>query len=237
MVRAARQDSAKFAGCFLRILLSIEGSFKTCRMVRIRTGQTASPGGSWLREAQTDEGQKAPNICTAASIVLPDPHPALRATFPGGEGFWERTFFNTKLTRFCAIIAPKNQGADALCEEENRMFLINAAMERISIGTAALIVVLGMAVVFFGLILLMFVTQIAGKIISGRKKTEAPAAAPAAAAPVTRPAEAPGSAGQIKLHNVPDKTAAMLMAIVADKTGKPLNQLRFISIREITDGE
>ena len=132
---------------------------------------------------------------------------------------------------------PENQGADALCEEENRMFLINAAMERISIGTAALIVVLGMAVVFFGLILLMFVTQIAGKIISGRKKTEAPAAAPAAAAPVTRPAEAPGSAGQIKLHNVPDKTAAMLMAIVADKTGKPLNQLRFISIREITDGE
>ena len=119
------------------------------------------------------------------------------------------------------------------------MFLINAAMERISIGTAALIVVLGMAVVFFGLILLMFVTQIAGKIISSRKKSEAPtaAAAPAAAAPAVRPAEAPGSAGQIKLHNVPDKTAAMLMAIVADKTGKPLNQLRFISIREITDGE
>lgn len=29
------------------------------------------------------------------------------------------------------------------------MFLINAAMEKISIGTAALIVVLGMAVVFF----------------------------------------------------------------------------------------
>lgn len=72
---------------------------------------------------------------------------------------------------------PENQGADALCEEEDSMFLINAAMERISIGTAALIVVLGMAVVFFGLILLMFVTQIAGKIISSRKKSEAPAAA------------------------------------------------------------
>ena len=48
------------------------------------------------------------------------------------------------------------------------MFLVNAAMEKISIGTAALIVVLG-------------------------------------------------------------------MAIVASKTGKPLNQLRFISIREIKD--
>ena len=48
-------------------------------------------------------------------------------------------------------------------------------------------------------------------------------------------AAAPGSAGEIKLHDVPDKTAAMLMAIVADKLGKPLNELRFISIREIKD--
>ena len=44
---------------------------------------------------------------------------------------------------------------------------------------------------------------------------------------------APGSAGQIKIHNVPPKTAAMLMAIVADKMGKPLNELHFISIKEV----
>ena len=49
---------------------------------------------------------------------------------------------------------------------------------------------------------------------------------------VNKPA-APGTAGQIKLHNVPPKTAAMLMAIVADKTGKPLNELRFVSIKEV----
>lgn len=115
------------------------------------------------------------------------------------------------------------------------MFLFNTAMEKIPIGTAALIVVLGMAVVFFGLILLMFVTKIAGAII-GRKKAAAPAAAPAAAAPAAPAAKnAPGSAGKIALHDVPDKTAAMLMAIVADRTGKPLNQLRFISIREVKD--
>ncbi len=116
------------------------------------------------------------------------------------------------------------------------MFLINTAMEKIPIGTAALIVVLGMAVVFFGLILLMFVTKIAGAIIN-RKNTAAPAAAPAAAsaAPAAKNAPAPGSAGKIALHDVPDKTAAMLMAIVADRTGKPLNQLRFISIREVKD--
>ena len=116
------------------------------------------------------------------------------------------------------------------------MFLINTAMEKIPIGTAALIVVLGMAVVFFGLILLMFVTKIAGAIIS-RKNTAAPAAALAAAsaAPAVPNAPAPGSAGKIALHDVPDKTAAMLMAIVGDRTGKPLNQLRFISIREVKD--
>ena len=117
------------------------------------------------------------------------------------------------------------------------MFLINPAMESISIGTAALIVVLGMAVVFFGLMLLMYVTKIAGAII-GRKKSAEPAAAPAAAAPAAPAAKnvpAPGSAGKIALHDVPDKTAAMLMAIVADRTGKPLNQLRFLSIREVKD--
>ena len=116
------------------------------------------------------------------------------------------------------------------------MFLINQAMVNVPIGTAALIVVLGMAVVFFGLILLMFVTKIAGAIIN-RKNTAAPAVAPAAAsaAPAVPNAPAPGSAGKIALHDVPDKTAAMLMAIVADKTGKPLNQLRFISIREVKD--
>ena len=59
------------------------------------------------------------------------------------------------------------------------------------------------------------------------------------AEPVVIPAEvetekpvAPGSAGQIKLYDVEPKTAAMVMAIVADKLQKPLNELRFISIKE-----
>ena len=52
--------------------------------------------------------------------------------------------------------------------------------------------------------------------------------APAADAPA-----APGTAGKLKLYDVEPKTAAMLMAIVADKMGKPLNELRFISIKEV----
>lgn len=118
------------------------------------------------------------------------------------------------------------------------MFLINEAMIKVGIGTAGLIVVLGMAVVFFGLILLMWVTQIAGKIMRAKESKSQPAAAPAQAAPAAPAApksEAPGTAGELKLYDVPDKTAAMLMAIVANKTGLPLNQLRFRSIREIKE--
>ena len=44
---------------------------------------------------------------------------------------------------------------------------------------------------------------------------------------------APGTAGKLKLYDVEPKTAAMLMAIVADKMGKPLNELRFKSIKEV----
>ena len=54
-----------------------------------------------------------------------------------------------------------------------------------------------------------------------------------APAPVAEAPKAPGSAGQLKLHNVEPKTAAMLMAIVADKLQKPLNELRFTSIKEV----
>ena len=51
--------------------------------------------------------------------------------------------------------------------------------------------------------------------------------------PVAEKPAAPGSAGQVKLYDVEPKTAAMLMAIVANKMGKQLNELRFISIREV----
>ena len=45
------------------------------------------------------------------------------------------------------------------------------------------------------------------------------------------------SAGSVKRYDVPDKTAAMLMAIVADASGIPLGELRFLSIRDVTEEE
>ena len=104
---------------------------------------------------------------------------------------------------------------------------------KVSIGDAAITALLGYAVVFFGLFLLMIVVIIMGKIMTASKAKEAPAApAPAAAAPVAAEA-APGSAGKLKLYDTPDREAAMIMAIVANKLNKPLNELRFISIKEV----
>ena len=116
-------------------------------------------------------------------------------------------------------------------------------MENIGILDAGVIALLGYAVVFFGLILLMIVITIMGKFFTAKAKapakTEAaaPAAAPVAAAPVAtvEPVAAPGSAGPLKLYDTPPKTAAMIMAIVANQMGKPLNELRFISIKEVKD--
>ena len=110
-------------------------------------------------------------------------------------------------------------------------------MDNIGILDAGVIALLGYAVVFFGLILLMVVVTVMGKIFMAKDAKAAKAApAPAASAPAAPAVEAPkapGSAGQLKLHDVEPKTAAMIMAIVADKMGKPLNELRFISIKEV----
>ena len=123
--------------------------------------------------------------------------------------------------------------------------MLASTLDNIGILDAAIVAVLGYAVVFFGLILLMGVIIIMGKAFMAQDKKAAakaaaakeavasvPVVAPAAAAPVAE-TPAPGTAGQLKLYDVPPKTAAMLMAIVANKMGKPLNELRFISIKEV----
>ena len=124
------------------------------------------------------------------------------------------------------------------------MFLTNTLSENLGLVDAAVIALLGYAVVFFGLILLMGVIIAMGNYFISKDKKSAQEAknalatmsaptAPAAAAPAAEAPAAPGTAGKLKLYDTPPKTAAMLMAIVADKMGKPLNELRFISIKEV----
>ena len=117
------------------------------------------------------------------------------------------------------------------------MLLVANALgqSHLNVGEAGLYALLGYAVVFLGLVMLMGVVMGIGKIFIMRDRkaaklvAEEPQVAPVE---IPKPA-APGSAGQLKLHDVEPKTAAMLMAIVADKMGKPINELRFISIKEV----
>ena len=105
-------------------------------------------------------------------------------------------------------------------------------MVNISAANALTVAFLGYAVVFLGLVLLMLVVMLTGKYMMSRAaKAAPPAEEPKLAAP------APGTAGELKLYDTDPRDAAMIMAIVADTLGKPLNELRFISIREVKENE
>ena len=113
------------------------------------------------------------------------------------------------------------------------------------------VTVFGMAVVFLALVALIVMIAIQGRFVKAvdanqQKKNAAAksAAAPAAAAPVTAapaPVEAVKAAPAVaytgpqvlKLINVDDKTAAIIMAIICDEMKLPVNELYFKSIRAL----
>ena len=101
-----------------------------------------------------------------------------------------------------------------------------------NITDSLLTAVMGYAFVFLGIVLLMVVMIITGKIMSSNRKKQV-LTANVETTPAAEPEKAPGTAGELKLYDTDPKTAAMIMAIVADKTGKPLNELRFKSIKEV----
>ena len=118
--------------------------------------------------------------------------------------------------------------------------VLTSSLTNIGFVDAAVVALLGYVVVFFGLILLMYVVVLMSKIFIAQEKKIADRSDAAKAAiaaipevPAAGTPAAPGTAGKLKLYDVEPKTAAMLMAIVADKMGKPLNELRFISIKEV----
>lgn len=97
-----------------------------------------------------------------------------------------------------------------------------------SILEALIYSLLGMSIVFLALILLMFFIKLLKKLTGDKPKKKA--------VPKLQPdmqQKAPGAAGEIKLYDTDPRDAAMCMAIVADMLKKPLEELRFISIREI----
>lgn len=114
-------------------------------------------------------------------------------------------------------------------------------MEFNSIGDYFLIALVGFALVFAVLIVLMFIIQITSMIIKKapemkKKKTEIQEAADAAMkadADEKGGATAVGTCGELLLVKTSERDAAMIMAIVADSMETPLNELRFKKITKL----
>ena len=116
------------------------------------------------------------------------------------------------------------------------MYDVAASGTKLPFGDTVITAVLGYGVVFLGLLMLMAIVFVMGSIFKAKAARKAAAVAtpaPQTPAPVAEAKTAPGTAGEVKRFDVPDKEAAMIMAIVADQMGKPLNELRFHSIKEV----
>lgn len=127
----------------------------------------------------------------------------------------------------------------------------------LKVTDALLLALIGVVVVFIVLILLMLIVMLVGKIFDGSEKLkekhpewndkvqnlkakmtfwEKDKKEETAHETVEQPL-AKGTCGELKLINTDERDAAMIMAIVADQTNTPLNELRFKSIKRVEDEE
>lgn len=133
---------------------------------------------------------------------------------------------------------------------------IFASDAKISVVDALILAVIGILIVFIVLIALMLIVTLVGKIFDGSEKLQKEHPEwgdkiadikckmmfwkkkskedPEVAEPQPL---ASGTCGELKLINTEERDAAMIMAIVADSTGTPLNELRFKSIKKVEDEE
>ena len=128
--------------------------------------------------------------------------------------------------------------------------------DKIGFTDALLLAVIGIVIVFIVLIALMLIVMAVGKIFDGSEKLQKEhpewgekiadvkskmmfwkkfqKQEPASESAVNVPL-AEGTCGELKLINTDERDAAMIMAIVADTTGTPLNELRFKSIKRLEE--
>jgi Na+-transporting methylmalonyl-CoA/oxaloacetate decarboxylase gamma subunit len=145
------------------------------------------------------------------------------------------TYINTTQTAYAAAADTTARGA---------------GITQMNLPESLLMSLIGMGVVMLALTAIMALVMVQSKAVkrftsvaatpgSGDVPVQTPTLAAAASSTVEKPAgtvariPAPGAMGEVKLYNVPEQTAALLMAIVADEMKAPLNELRFISIKEV----
>ncbi len=99
--------------------------------------------------------------------------------------------------------------------------------EAIAVSLIGIVTVMIILAVIAGLIILV---SKAIRAIESKAVSNKPDSTPVASAAVPKQAQ-----GQVELINTDEKTAAVIMAIVSEKSGIPLERLDFKSIRLIED--
>lgn len=115
----------------------------------------------------------------------------------------------------------------------------DATLDIHNMGKVLLISLIGFLVVFCVLGIIALFVKLLGKtfdtIETNKKKKPAVLTPVAADVPSAPAAPAAAEKPEVKLVNVTDEEAAMIMAIVSNESGIPLNHLKFNSIRLAED--
>ena len=141
-------------------------------------------------------------------------------------------FININAKEF-VMLAGEEAGETTAAVGDSKVFTFGQQQ----MGTTEMLMDAGIVIlVVFGVLFIMYVLiSLAGKILAsaakGNEKAEAKPAVAAAAPAAASAAEEEFSSGTLKLKGCDEKTAAMIMAIVADDTGIPLSELVFKSIK------
>lgn len=111
----------------------------------------------------------------------------------------------------------------------------------LEIPETLLISLIGILVVMFELALIACLILLMAKIfkLASKSKTEPVKipSSPVPSAPAGNPLPEGSSAGKLDLIDVDEPTAAVIMAIVSDQSGIPLNRLNFKSIKKVEDNK
>ena len=100
-------------------------------------------------------------------------------------------------------------------------------------GTSLLVAVIGMVVVFFGLVILIMLIKLMGALTGNMGKKEAPKAAPAPVA-VPAPVAAPAPEGKLSPAKFDDETVAVITAAIAAVRGEgyPFQIKRIVRVKQ-----
>ena len=114
------------------------------------------------------------------------------------------------------------------------MLSVEDGLRKYEVGEALGVALFVWAIVFAVLFIIFVCIRVFGAVVGSATKAKEPAPASPATAAAAPAAEADSgeefSSGSLRLKGCDEKTAAMIMAIVSDNTGIPLNELIFKSI-------